>query len=156
MNFKAKRTRSLASRARAWLHATVGGARSAGARGGFYDWVRACCRAAARPCADVSSGHTGCRTTRPAADVYSFGVILTEIFMAEAPYSDRAAEIEAPGFRAAIVAGTMRPTMKKDNVPGDICDLATRCMLGDPTKRPAFRAIMLELESSVSRLSGGV
>ncbi|OQR91706.1 hypothetical protein ACHHYP_20174 [Achlya hypogyna] len=77
------------------------------------------------------------------ADIYSFGVILTELNTLQVPYADvKMAQLEVMN---GVVAGTLRPSLRPD-CPVWLRDLATACMAHDPKQRPTAHEIVKLLQ----------
>ncbi|OQR85713.1 protein kinase [Achlya hypogyna] len=77
------------------------------------------------------------------ADIYSFGVILTELNTFQTPY----AEVQAIPWRviAEVAAGRLRPSLRAD-CPKWLRELATACMAHDPKQRPSAHDIVKQLQ----------
>ncbi|ETV90468.1 serine/threonine protein kinase [Aphanomyces invadans] len=77
-----------------------------------------------------------------AADVYSFGVILSELSTHMLPYADKklhGRKTQSPQvLMSQIVAGTLQPTFLVDAMifPSWVYDMAMRCLALDPIQRP--------------------
>jgi serine/threonine protein kinase len=77
------------------------------------------------------------------ADVYSFAIILWELYNQEPPY-DKLDKFEV----AKKVANdpSFRPTVK-ENLPSKIKKLMIKCWDHDPNERPSFEAIIDYLDN---------
>ncbi|OQR97472.1 serine/threonine-protein kinase TNNI3K-like [Achlya hypogyna] len=77
------------------------------------------------------------------ADIYSFGVILTELDTLQTPY----AEVQAIPWRvmAEVAAGRLRPSLRAD-CPQWLREIATACMAHDPEQRPSAHDIVKQLQ----------
>ncbi|KDO22922.1 TKL protein kinase [Saprolegnia parasitica CBS 223.65] len=78
-----------------------------------------------------------------AADIYSFGVVLTELETGELPYHD-VVDSERSSILTKVLAGQLHPKMSA-TCPLWLQTLANQCMAFDPTKRPTADAIVQEL-----------
>ncbi|OQR82175.1 protein kinase, partial [Achlya hypogyna] len=85
-----------------------------------------------------------------AADVYSFGVLLTELSTHGVPYAD----LKNPSTGAAynqqylitqVTAGSLRPTLDRSHTPSWVVDLATACLAHDPDDRPSMLKVATAL-----------
>ncbi|EEY67488.1 protein kinase, putative [Phytophthora infestans T30-4] len=83
------------------------------------------------------------------ADIYSFGVLLTELDTCEAPYHDT---LGANGEKKKpfhvlkdVVDGTLRPSLST-GCPQRICRAADACFQHDPTLRPSASELVRMLE----------
>ncbi|KDO33508.1 TKL protein kinase [Saprolegnia parasitica CBS 223.65] len=84
------------------------------------------------------------------ADVYSLGVLLSEMDTLEIPYADLDAIQTANGhwnvsaikarIAMLVVSGEIRPSFSAD-VPRCIADVADRCLAYEPTARPTIRDV---------------
>ncbi|DBA01885.1 TPA: hypothetical protein N0F65_006033 [Lagenidium giganteum] len=73
------------------------------------------------------------------ADIYSFGVVLSELDTHQLPYEDVKAPNGDPlpefGIMYRVGEGSLRPSFSP-HCPSPILDLANRCLSFDPTNRP--------------------
>nr|AIG56506.1 secreted protein [Achlya hypogyna] len=83
------------------------------------------------------------------ADIYSFGVILTELNTLQLPYAD--VKMTPWLVMAEVTAGKLRPSLRAD-CPAWLRELATACMANDPTQRPTARTIVRMLQRQCRRL----
>ncbi|EQC27025.1 TKL protein kinase [Saprolegnia diclina VS20] len=81
------------------------------------------------------------RVYTTAADIYSFGVVLTELDTLCEPYSDL---VDRNSIEAKVRTGLLRPNMSP-TCPRWLQDLADKCLAFDPTERPTAAAIVKEL-----------
>ncbi|KDO22950.1 TKL protein kinase [Saprolegnia parasitica CBS 223.65] len=81
------------------------------------------------------------RAYTTAADIYSFGVVLTELDTLCEPYSDM---VNRSGVEAKVRSGQLRPTMSAA-CPLWLKNLADKCLSFNPTTRPTAAAIVKEL-----------
>jgi hypothetical protein len=80
-------------------------------------------------------------------DVYSFGILLWEIWVRKKPYYDLKA-VNCYHFMNLIVGGK-RPTIETAHkVPPRLEALITRCWSHKPTSRPTFDEIVLEISDA--------
>ncbi|OQR87089.1 hypothetical protein ACHHYP_09562 [Achlya hypogyna] len=77
-----------------------------------------------------------------AADVYSFGVILTELSTLQLPYAGL--QLSQSIILERVRKGTLRPDVGVSS-PTWLRDLATDCMKYDPNERPNVQAILQRL-----------
>ncbi|DBA01607.1 TPA: hypothetical protein N0F65_011363 [Lagenidium giganteum] len=79
------------------------------------------------------------------ADIYSLGVVLSELDTHQLPYEDlvgpSGARLNAVTVVHAVGNGTLRPTFS-DTCPRELEDLAHRCLDFDPARRPTANAVM--------------
>jgi len=73
------------------------------------------------------------------ADVYSFGIVLWELYTMKGPYEGRFSSLEE--FIEAIVVDEERPDMPPD-CPTTLCNLIESCWQTDPQLRPSFARIL--------------
>uniref|UniRef100_A0AAV1T6X7 Protein kinase domain-containing protein n=1 Tax=Peronospora matthiolae TaxID=2874970 RepID=A0AAV1T6X7_9STRA len=83
------------------------------------------------------------------ADIYSFGVVLSEIDTEDYPYWNAKhppqGKAQENDILRQVARGTKRPTFA-DDCPPAILDLAARCLRTDPAKRPSALEIVLYLQ----------
>ncbi|OQR82837.1 protein kinase [Achlya hypogyna] len=77
------------------------------------------------------------------ADIYSFGVILTELNTLQMPYAD--VKLAKWAIMAEVAAGRLRPNLR-DDCPAWLRELATACMTHDPKQRPSAYDIVRKLQ----------
>ncbi|RHZ20774.1 hypothetical protein DYB31_008687 [Aphanomyces astaci] len=86
----------------------------------------------------------GVRYTKK-ADIYSFGVLMSEIDLCIVPYSDLKMIVPSAGVSVAmanarismmVVSGELRPSFSK-NCPQAMIEIAQRCLAFDPADRPS-------------------
>ncbi|OQR85376.1 protein kinase [Achlya hypogyna] len=77
------------------------------------------------------------------ADIYSFGVILTELNTFQAPYAD--VKMATLQLMTEMAAGRLRPILR-DDCPSWLRGLATACMAHDPAQRPNAHDIVQKLQ----------
>eukprot|EP00937_MAST-01D_sp_MAST-1D-sp2_P003497 g3497.t1 len=78
------------------------------------------------------------------ADVYSFGIVLTELFSQKTPYHDS----DKPPLEIAyhVAEFGMRPDIPA-GVPGELCELTEACLAATPAERPAFVEVTRVLQA---------
>ncbi|KDO22637.1 TKL protein kinase [Saprolegnia parasitica CBS 223.65] len=84
-----------------------------------------------------------------AADIYSFGVILTELDTLQLPYHD-AKGLGYWGIIDGVRLGNLRPTVSA-NCPHWLQHLADACLSFDPTQRPSALMIVESLQKLLHR-----
>jgi len=72
----------------------------------------------------------------PAADIYSFGMIMWLIATGQPPFSNRPNDLHL----AIDICNGVRPEIYKD-IPECFCDLMKKCWDNDPLKRPSTKEI---------------
>ncbi|RIB29128.1 kinase-like domain-containing protein [Gigaspora rosea] len=82
------------------------------------------------------------RTYTPAADIYSFGIIMAELSTGIPPYYDA----EHDEWLAIEICNGLRPEFSKDT-PECYINLANRCMDANPSNRPNAKEIYNELNN---------
>eukprot|EP00180_Rhodochaete_pulchella_P001919 Plantae.Rhodophyta-Rhodochaete_pulchella.ctg28921.p1 GENE.Plantae.Rhodophyta-Rhodochaete_pulchella.ctg28921~~Plantae.Rhodophyta-Rhodochaete_pulchella.ctg28921.p1 ORF type:complete len:146 (+),score=23.77 Plantae.Rhodophyta-Rhodochaete_pulchella.ctg28921:45-440(+) len=79
------------------------------------------------------------------ADVYSFGILLNEVFNDEPPY-DNLLPIHAA---VGVVKQALRPSQKRSRQKFEsLADLAVECWDADPEKRPGWDDIIRRIEDA--------
>ncbi|EEY54031.1 protein kinase, putative [Phytophthora infestans T30-4] len=83
-----------------------------------------------------------------AADIYSFGALLTELDTNKIPYSNARGSngkiLSDMTILHRVATGKLHPEVGSDCLPA-LKDLVERCLVADPTKRPAASIIAYEL-----------
>ncbi|KDO18215.1 TKL protein kinase [Saprolegnia parasitica CBS 223.65] len=86
-----------------------------------------------------------------AADIYAFGVILTELDTLELPFHD----VKDLGYwkiMDGVRMGHLRPTVRT-NGPRWLRDVANACLAFDPTQRPSAQMLVSSLQKLLGRSS---
>ncbi|OQR88920.1 kinase [Thraustotheca clavata] len=83
------------------------------------------------------------------ADIYSFGVVLTELETLQLPYWD--CPLKGFGLIDAIRAGKARPSLSSNTEPW-LCDLTTKCLDSNPENRPTAKNIVAILHEKLNQL----
>ena len=81
------------------------------------------------------------------ADVYSFGVILSELITRKLPYQG----IPDSVISHRVITGTLRPAIPQD-APMALRSPAMQCLEGDHRKRPSFRDLAEKLQVAQRQL----
>ncbi|RLN73354.1 hypothetical protein BBJ28_00011893 [Nothophytophthora sp. Chile5] len=92
-----------------------------------------------------------------AADIYSFGVVLSEIDTDDYPYwndehTSNRGKIQEAEILSLVAAGKLRPSFT-DDCPKAILDLADCCLQTDPQDRPSAAEIVVILQHHVRNSS---
>ncbi|EQC31885.1 TKL protein kinase [Saprolegnia diclina VS20] len=88
------------------------------------------------------------------ADIYAFGVLLTELATCQLPYFDH--DVQDPiAFARGVINGTLRPTLTTECEPW-LQRLVTRCLRGDPTARPTADQIVAILQDEMTATAAGM
>ncbi|KDO23943.1 TKL protein kinase [Saprolegnia parasitica CBS 223.65] len=85
-----------------------------------------------------------------AADIYAFGVLLTELATGQLPYFDQ--DVQDPiAFTRGVIDGSLRPTLPTEcQCEPWLRTLADMCLRGDPAKRPTVDQIVAILQNEVA------
>jgi hypothetical protein len=85
----------------------------------------------------------------PEADMYSFGVVLSELDTHELPYDDARTAAGEPLANVAILQrvamGHLKPTFRSEKCPPALLTLAHQCLEHDWSKRPTAAQVASEL-----------
>ncbi|OQR87875.1 protein kinase [Achlya hypogyna] len=81
-------------------------------------------------------------TYGPAADIYSFGVLLTELDTLEAPYAG--SKLGVLQIRDGVLSNSLKPSVSASCAPW-LRDLVTACLEHDPDMRPSAEEIVATL-----------
>ncbi len=73
------------------------------------------------------------------ADVYSFGMILWELFTSQKPFEN----IWGVDYYEKVVYGGLRPEISKKFPNNDLAKIIRECWDVDPQKRPTFQSVSL-------------
>ncbi|CAN0245699.1 unnamed protein product, partial [Scytosiphon promiscuus] len=76
------------------------------------------------------------------SDVYSFGIVVWEVFSRERPWGNKTSLTE---ILTAVLKGS-RPPFRED-APADIVGIAEACWSAEPKERTSFRAIMESMKA---------
>jgi len=82
-------------------------------------------------------------------DVYSFGIILWEIYTREEPYKDSRQKLSLETFCEAVSHENLRPEIPND-CPTNIKTLILDCWEEDPDARPSFSTIVDRLNNIIT------
>ncbi|OQS06727.1 kinase [Thraustotheca clavata] len=80
-----------------------------------------------------------------AIDVYSFGVLLSELDTHEIPFHDRLQDNAKYTLVQEIVTGRIQPSFNS-SCPSSLLQLAKHCLQFDPSKRPPIKVVVQTLE----------
>jgi serine/threonine protein kinase len=81
------------------------------------------------------------------ADVYSFGILLWELYAQQVPYAALSLPPIQLGMQVAMKQ--LRPTMPVPNAPSEMMELAQRCWATDPATRPAMAQVVQRLRAAL-------
>ncbi|KXZ51443.1 hypothetical protein GPECTOR_12g406 [Gonium pectorale] len=87
-------------------------------------------------------------------DIYSFGILMWEIFTGRAPYSEFASNNFAD-VPKKVARENLRPRFPAETPPL-FMQLATACWSGDPARRPTSPALVARLQSLLDESCGGL
>ncbi|KAF0708068.1 hypothetical protein As57867_006442, partial [Aphanomyces stellatus] len=93
---------------------------------------------------------TGGRYTEK-ADIYSFGVLLSELDTLQVPYAEMLGKSKENGFSNARLAmmvseGALQPSFT-DGIPSELLALARECLSFNDTDRPSAMKLSFQLRS---------
>eukprot|EP00208_Stichococcus_sp_RCC1054_P005154 CAMPEP_0206136620 /NCGR_PEP_ID=MMETSP1473-20131121/1860_1 /ASSEMBLY_ACC=CAM_ASM_001109 /TAXON_ID=1461547 /ORGANISM="Stichococcus sp, Strain RCC1054" /LENGTH=861 /DNA_ID=CAMNT_0053529295 /DNA_START=345 /DNA_END=2930 /DNA_ORIENTATION=+ len=83
-----------------------------------------------------------------ATDVYSFGVIMNQLYTGQSPFGG----LPMPSVLLGVVQQDQRPDTLPETPPAFL-DLLTRCWDADSAKRPTFEVIVEEIVAQIKMLS---
>ncbi len=89
-----------------------------------------------------------------AADVYSYGIITSEIVIRDIPYSENQPELDANETADQVLSGTnppYRPSIPSSKCPQNWRDMMQACWEEDPEARPTFHRIL----NMIKEINGG-
>ncbi|KAF0699549.1 Aste57867_9886 [Aphanomyces stellatus] len=86
-----------------------------------------------------------------AVDMYSFGVLLSELSTHHVPYMDMDAFSSDEGIARGVIHANLRPTFHEDS-PDWFVVLAGHCMSNDPSERPTAVKVMYMLQAQIRQL----
>ncbi|KAG7384812.1 hypothetical protein PHYPSEUDO_002198 [Phytophthora pseudosyringae] len=88
------------------------------------------------------------------ADIYSFGVVLSELDTGKIPYHDALTEnggkVKPVQILQDVVSGTLRPSFSED-CPPRIRRIGSACLAQDPSSRPTAQQLIKDLEGKESK-----
>lgn len=95
---------------------------------------------------EVISGST---SYGPAADIFSFGAVLSELVSHALPYEDakcvNGTRLTDVALLQLISTGQLQPSFSSDSCPDAIVSLGKRCLAFDPRDRPSAAEVASEL-----------
>ncbi|KAF0690692.1 Aste57867_17928 [Aphanomyces stellatus] len=86
-----------------------------------------------------------------AVDVYSLGVVLSEVDTHHVPYADDATSQSDEAIARQVIHEGLRPSFRPD-CPDWFQTLALECMAHDPLARPSITKVMFELDRHIREL----
>ncbi|KAF0692024.1 Aste57867_16840 [Aphanomyces stellatus] len=99
----------------------------------------------------LSDGHYA-----PSADIFSFGIILSELDTHQLPYSDltnaKGNALTDTAIMAAVMRGELQPTFRSDAQPW-LVDFAKKCIDTDPLNRPTAMEAAYFLRMELRKLA---
>jgi hypothetical protein len=83
------------------------------------------------------------------ADVYSFGILLWELYAQQVPY----AALQLPPIQLGmqVAMKQLRPTLPVPNAPADMMDLAKQCWATEPATRPPMAQVVVRLRAALDK-----
>ncbi|KAF0718155.1 Aste57867_1866 [Aphanomyces stellatus] len=85
-------------------------------------------------------------------DVYSFGVLLTELDTGNAPFADVKDTMPSAAFTNKLVSGALRPQLSPD-CPEIIAKIVKACLQQDPHIRPTIEKVLEMLKAAKAQLA---
>ncbi|KDO21916.1 TKL protein kinase [Saprolegnia parasitica CBS 223.65] len=85
------------------------------------------------------------------ADIYAFGVLLTELNTCQVPYFDQDVQ-DRIAFTRGVINGTLRPTLTDDSEPW-LRTLVEMCLRSDPAARPTADQVLETLRREVTAVA---
>jgi serine/threonine protein kinase len=83
------------------------------------------------------------------ADVYSFGILLWELYAQQVPY----AALQLPPIQLGmqVAMKQLRPTLPVPNAPAEMMDLAKQCWATEPATRPPMAQVVVRLRAALDK-----